>query len=94
MAECDHPTPDQQRIVAGSRVGEYVVRIGSDLAQGPIPGEKIEEARRPCFETTGATTRTLRSGDRQCPKCGAWWSDTSISPAHPGDRVPDDLLST
>jgi hypothetical protein len=93
MAECDHPAPDQQRIVAGSSVGEYVVQIGSDLAQGPIPEDMIEEARRLCHEVTGATSRTLRSGDRHCPECGAWWSETSVSPTRPGDNAADDLLS-
>lgn len=93
MTECDHPAPDQDRIVRGSRVGEYVVQIGSDLAQGPIPTDKIEEARRLCHEVTGATSRTLRSGNRQCPICRVWWSETSIYPTRPGDNVADDLLS-
>jgi hypothetical protein len=93
VTECDHPTPDQDRVVLGDRVGEYVVQIGSDLAQGPIPTDKIEEARRLCHEVTGTTSRTLRSGDKRCPKCGVWWSETSIRPTRRGDNVAGDLLS-
>jgi hypothetical protein len=91
MTECDHPVPDQDRIVPGSRIGEYLVQIGSDLAQGPI--DKIEEAHRLCHKDTGATSYTVRAGDKQCPKCGAWWSEAWISPARTGDNVEDGLLS-
>jgi hypothetical protein len=94
MTECDHPAPNQDRILPGSRIGEYVVQIGRDLALGPIPNDKIEEAHRLCHEDTGANSRTVRLGDKQCPKCGVWWSETSISPARPDDNVADDLLST
>jgi hypothetical protein len=91
MTECDHPAPDRDRIVPGSRIGEYLVQIGSDLAQGPI--DKIEEAHRLCHEVTGETSYTVRSGDKQCPVCGVWWSEAWISPTRPGDNAADGLLS-
>lgn len=94
MAECDHPASDQDRIVQGGRIGEFVVQIGSELAQGPIPSDKIEEAVRLSHELTGATSRTYRSGEKRCPKCGDWWSETRISPGVPNDNVADNLLST
>ena len=93
MTKCDHPAPDQDRLVReGGRPGEYVVQIGSDLAQGPIPTDTMEEAIRLCREETGATTRTYRSGNKQCPSCGGWWSETRIRPGTPDDNVADDLL--
>jgi hypothetical protein len=94
MTECDHPAPDQDRLVPGSRIGEYAVQTGSGLAQGPIPTDKIDEARRLCHDVTGATSRTVRTGNKQCPKCGGWWSETWIRPSRPGGNVADDLLST
>jgi hypothetical protein len=93
MTQCDHPAPDQDRLVPGGRVGEYVVQIGSDLAQGPIPTGKVDEARRLTFETTGATSRTIRSGDKRCPQCRGWWSEVRITPSSPGNSEADDLLS-
>lgn len=94
MTECDHPAADQDRTVPGSRRGEYVVQIGRDLALGPIPNDQIEEAHHLCHLDTGTTSYTVvRLGDQQCPKCGIWWSETSIRPARPGDNVADDLLS-
>lgn len=77
----------------GGRIGEYVVQIGSDLAQGPIPSEKMDEARRLSFETTGATSRTIHPSDKQCSQCGGWWSEVRITPGSPGDSGADDLLS-
>lgn len=91
MTECDHPAPDQERIVRGDRIGEYLVQIGSDLAQGPT--DKIEEAHRLCHQDTGATSYTFWSGDRRCPKCDALWTEARIGPARPGDNVDDGLLS-
>jgi len=87
MTECNHPAPDQDRIVQGRRIGEYVVQTGRDLALGPIPTDKIEEAHRLCHELTGATSRTVRLGNQQCPKCHAWWAETSIIPSRPGDKT-------
>jgi hypothetical protein len=85
MTECDHPTPDQDRIIAGSRIGEYLVQIGSDLAQSPT--DKIEEAHRLCHEATGTTSYTVQPGDKQCPECGTWWTEVWVSPTRPGDNV-------
>jgi hypothetical protein len=89
MTQCDHPASDQERLAQGSPIGELVVQIGSELAQGPIPSDKIEEAVRLSHELTGATSRTYRSGDKSCPECGGWWSETRISPGLPGDNAAE-----
>jgi hypothetical protein len=93
MTQCDHPASDEDRLVPSSRIGEYIVQIGSRLAQGPIPEDKIEEARRLCRGATGATARTLRWGNKDCPKCGGWWSEIWVCPSRPGDDVADDVAS-
>ena len=93
MTECDHPTPDKERTVPGDRIGEYVVQI--DLAEGPVPMERFDEAHRLCHADTAATARTtVLLGDRRCPKCGAGWTETLIRPTHSSDNVADDLLLT
>jgi hypothetical protein len=95
MTECDHPAPDRERLLrGGGRGGEYVVQIGSDLAQGPIPTDKLEEAIRLIQEETGATSRTYRSGNKRCPACGGWWSETRIRAGRPDDYVAEALLSS
>jgi hypothetical protein len=93
MTQCDHPEAGQDRLVSGGRIGEYVVQVGSDLAQGPIPAERVDEARRLVHETTGATSRTIRSGDKRCSTCGAWWSEISVTPGLSNDGETDNLLS-
>lgn len=93
MTECAHPAPDKALTMPSDRIGEYVVQIGSDLAEGPIPMDKIDEAHRLCHGDTGANARTtVVLGDRRCPKCGTWWSETLIRPTRPSDNETDDLL--
>lgn len=94
MAECDHPGPGDSRVVHGDRIGEYVVQVGSDLAQGPVPGDKIDEAHSLCHRDTGATYRTThRSGDKKSPNCEDWWSELWVYPGNPGHIAADDLTS-
>ena len=94
MAERAHPAPTESRVVHGDRIGEYVVQVGSDLAQGPIPGDKIDEAHDLCHGDTGATLRsTSGPEDKNCPECGGWWSEIRIYPSRPADNVADDLTS-
>jgi hypothetical protein len=91
VTECDHPTPDKERTVPGDGIGEYVVQI--DLTDGPVSMERFDEAHDRCLADTAATARTtVPLGDRQCPKCGAAWSEMLIRPTRPGDNAADDLL--
>lgn len=93
MTKCDHPSSNQERLLReGRRGGEYVVQIGSDLAQGPIPTEKIEEAVRLIHEETGATSRTYRAEKKRCPICNSGWSEIRIRPGLPHDNVAEALL--
>jgi hypothetical protein len=92
---CDHPAPDETITVQPDDrpAGEYIVLMGRDVAQGPIPMDKIVEAGELSHQTTGMVARAYRSGNHSCAKCGDWWSETTVRPARPGDNVADDLLS-
>jgi hypothetical protein len=91
ITECDHPAADQERILRGDRIGEYVVQIGSDLAQGP--SAKVDEAHDLCHLDTGATSYTLSLRDVRCSNCGAWWTEARVGPDRRGDNVDHGLLS-
>jgi hypothetical protein len=95
MARCEHPTRGETAIVQpdGTHAGEYVIQMGSDVAQGPIPMDKVAEAGQLSRENTGILARAYRLGDQPCDGCQGWWSEIAVRPARPGDDVADDLLS-
>lgn len=95
MAQCDHPARGETATAQlGDRpAGEYIVMIGCDVAQGPLPMDKIAETGQLSRENTGTVARAYRLGDQWCEKCGIWWSGVMVRPAQPGDDVADDLLS-
>ncbi len=95
MARRDHPVPGATAIaqVGDMHNGEYIVRMGSEVAQGPIPMDKITEAGQLSRENTGTVAHAYRLRDQRCDKCGSWWSEIMVCPAQPGADVADDLLS-
>jgi hypothetical protein len=95
MAQCDHPASGEAATaqVGGRHTGEYIVRMGSEVAQGPIPMDKIAGAGQLSRENTGMVALAYRLRDQRCDECGGWWSEIMVRPARPGDDVGDDLLS-